>query len=64
MGNGPGVTGPWWRKSSYSSHVSNCVEVAETGGLLFVRDSRHTDLGFLGFAQDEWRSFLLTVSGG
>lgn len=58
-----GAPGLQWRKSSYSSHVSNCVEVAEIGDRFCVRDSRHTDLGLLGFTHNEWAAFLRPVSG-
>ncbi|MEY9213200.1 DUF397 domain-containing protein [Thermobifida halotolerans] len=46
-----------WRKSSYSVGESNCVEVAETPRAVLVRDTRHRDLGHLGFSPAEWAAF-------
>ncbi|RKS05363.1 uncharacterized protein DUF397 [Nocardiopsis sp. Huas11] len=63
MGSGSDVTGVQWWKSSYSDFNSNCVEVAEIGDRLCVRDSRNAELGFLGFTRDEWTAFLEPVSG-
>jgi capsid protein len=37
-----------WRKSSYSdSYGSNCVELAELGTAVGMRDSKNPDGGFL-----------------
>ncbi|MEU0840473.1 DUF397 domain-containing protein [Streptomyces sp. NPDC005962] len=34
---------PEWRKSSYSSDIGNCVEVAEMPGRMAIRDSKNPD---------------------
>ncbi|MGI5121437.1 DUF397 domain-containing protein [Marinactinospora thermotolerans] len=48
-----------WHTSSYSSgNGGNCVEVAECGDAVLVRDTRHRELGHLGFAPAEWTAFL------
>jgi hypothetical protein len=64
MSSGSEARGQWWRKSSYSDvNDGNCVEVADIGDRLCVRDSRNAELGFLRFGRDEWTAFLKPVSG-
>ena len=49
-----------WRKSSYSGGNeggSNCVEVAGSGGLVAVRDSKNRQDGTLVFGAAQWRAF-------
>lgn len=56
-----------WRKSSYSGGNeggSNCVEVAGTGGLVAVRDSKNPRAGALTFSAARWRAFAATVQAG
>jgi hypothetical protein len=36
-----------WRKSSYSVDGPQCVELADTGATVLVRDSKHPDHGHL-----------------
>ncbi|WP_158884366.1 DUF397 domain-containing protein [Amycolatopsis anabasis] len=47
-----------WRKSSYSSDTSNCVEVAFTGSTVGVRDSKDLDAGALFVSPNRWHEFL------
>ncbi|GAA4935930.1 hypothetical protein GCM10023224_15910 [Streptomonospora halophila] len=53
---------PHWRKSSYSTATSNCVEVAElAAGHYAVRDSQHPDTDPLAFDGHAWMAFLTAV---
>jgi hypothetical protein len=48
-----------WRKSSYSDGTGNCVEVAEAGGLIAIRDTKGGGHGaVLEFAEAAWREFV------
>jgi Domain of unknown function (DUF397) len=47
-----------WRKSSYSGNTGNCVEVANLGPLIVVRDSKNPDGPKLVVSRAEWRRFL------
>jgi predicted secreted Zn-dependent protease len=49
-----------WRKSTASA-VANCVEVANSGQTVFVRDSKHPFGPLLAFTADEWRAFIAGV---
>lgn len=53
-------TGAVWRKSSRSNGGNNgaCVEVAFTGPLVAVRDSKNTAAGLLAFPESSWAAFL------
>jgi hypothetical protein len=56
-----------WRKSSYSGGNeggSNCVEVADTGNLIAVRDSKNPSRDALKFSAAQWRAFVATVQAG
>jgi hypothetical protein len=53
--------GAGWRRSSYSGGNeggSNCVEVAGTGGLVGVRDSKNPQYSALVFGATRWRAFI------
>ncbi|XKK41260.1 DUF397 domain-containing protein [Nocardiopsis sp. ARC36] len=52
------TTTPEFRKSSYSNHNQNCVEVADLPGEHLVRDTQNRDLGHLGFTGPEWAAAL------
>jgi hypothetical protein len=39
------MTQPTWRKSSYSTAGSDCVELAELGAAILLRDSKHPEQG-------------------
>ena len=60
-----GTTGqPEWVKSSLSFANGNCVEVADLGGAVGVRNSRKPDGPVLRFTPDEWQAFLGGVRNG
>lgn len=46
-----------WRKSSFSG-ASNCVEVATSGDLVFIRDSKDPEGPVLTTSLDQWRAFV------
>lgn len=51
-----------WRKSSYSSADSECVEVTvDRATSILVRDSKNKNGSPLPFSPAEWRRFLLRV---
>jgi Domain of unknown function (DUF397) len=50
-----------WRKSSYSNPSGNCVEAAELGGGVALRDSRFPDGPTLAFTSATWGAFLRKV---
>jgi len=48
-----------WRKSSRSgTNGGDCVEVAETPRVIFVRDSKDPSGPVLAFTVAEWRAFI------
>ncbi len=53
-----------WRKSSYSGNTGNCVEVADLGYRVAVRDSKDLDGPKLIFTLDEWRGFIQSIKAG
>ncbi|MEW1718411.1 DUF397 domain-containing protein [Streptomyces sp. NPDC093109] len=54
----PEAVGPY-RKSSYSGHNNDCVEIAPTAnGGRAVRDSKDHTRAPLGFARAQWKIFL------
>lgn len=56
---------PMWRKSSFSSADSNCVELADTGDVIGVRDSKlGDDSPVLEFTRAELRTFIQGVKAG
>jgi hypothetical protein len=55
------LAGAHWRKSSYSNWNNQCVEVAQAGATIAVRDSKNPDAGHLTFTTAEWQAFLNQV---
>ncbi|MFR0358045.1 DUF397 domain-containing protein [Streptomyces sediminimaris] len=49
-----------WFRSSHSSGPDGdtCVEVANTPGLIHVRDSKHTDGPRLALTREAWSAFV------
>jgi hypothetical protein len=54
---------PLWQKSTYSS-AGNCVELAQIGKLIAMRDSKDPTGPVLMFTGDEWRAFCGGVLAG
>lgn len=50
-----------WRKSTRSSGTGQCVEVAFTGGIVAVRDSKDPAGPALTFEASQWRAFVCAV---
>lgn len=55
-----------WRKSAYSAQGgASCVEVANTPGMVGVRDTKQAHLGadrtVLSFTPDAWRVFTAKI---
>jgi Domain of unknown function (DUF397) len=51
-----------WRKSSYSGgQGGNCVEVADHGNRVLVRDTKNSTSTTLRFTPDAWRRFANQV---
>ncbi|GAA1799947.1 DUF397 domain-containing protein [Planosporangium flavigriseum] len=53
-----------WKKSSRSSGDGQCVEVADLGDAVAVRDSKDPNGPVLVFTPDEWTAFLHSAKGG
>lgn len=51
-------SGVVWRKSSFSSNGSDCVEIAVIGGNIAVRDSKRRSGPVLVFWRSEWEAFV------
>jgi hypothetical protein len=55
------VSGARWRKSSYSSDMPNCVEVAVADPLVALRDSKNPTGSVLTLPPPAWRVFTTAV---
>jgi hypothetical protein len=54
--------GPRWRKSSFSGGGNtNCVEVAQSGRTIAVRDSKHRSGPILTLTESNWKTFILSM---
>ncbi len=51
-----------WRKSSYSGNSGNCVEVADLGQAVAIRDSKDPAGAVLVIAREEWQGFIQNLS--
>ena len=52
-----------WRRSTWCA-ASNCVEVADVGGAVAVRDSKVADGAVLLYTSDEWSAFVRGIKAG
>jgi hypothetical protein len=52
-----------WRRSSYCADGA-CVEIAEHGDDVLMRDSKHPEQPFLRFDRTTWRDFIDAVANG
>lgn len=57
------LAGLTWRKSTRSV-LDNCVEVASTGDVVAVRDSKNPAGPALVYTHDEWTAFIDGVKDG
>jgi hypothetical protein len=55
--------GATWRKSS-ASGSNGCVEIADTEGSVWVRDTKDRQGPVLFFTRQEWTAFLAGVRAG
>jgi hypothetical protein len=53
-----------WRKSSYSVNSANCVELAESGSAVLMRDSKHPEHGHLAFSRAELAALIGAAKAG
>jgi hypothetical protein len=47
-----------WKKSTRSGPNGDCVEVADLGSAVLVRDSKNPTGAVLAFTRTEWAAFL------
>jgi hypothetical protein len=62
MGSGFGDLN--WRKAQLSVDNGQCVELARTGGMIAIRDSKHPAGPVLQYTPTEWRAFLDGAKNG
>lgn len=61
----PALTRAVWRKSSRSNGAGGeCVEVADSGACVAVRDSKATHTGHLTFSPQAWAVFIAEAHAG
>jgi hypothetical protein len=52
------LTRAQWKKSSYSGNSGNCVEVADLGHAVAIRDSKEPEGAVLVATLDRWRELM------
>lgn len=55
---------PTWRISSFSASGGSCVQMADLGDQVLVRNSNHPDAGTLQLPAEAWGAFLADVKAG
>lgn len=58
------LSGARWHKSSRSSDVANCVEVAFAGPVVAVRDSKNPTGSVLAVPPPAWTAFTTALRAG
>jgi hypothetical protein len=58
------LSGARWHKSTRSSDVANCVEVAVAGPVVAVRDSKNPAGSVLAVPVPAWMAFTTTLRDG
>lgn len=53
-----------WRKSSFSSNQGNCVELADLGERVALRNSKYPDAGTLALDADTMAELIEDVKAG
>ncbi|HMG42747.1 MAG TPA: DUF397 domain-containing protein [Acidimicrobiales bacterium] len=53
-----------WRKSTYSTNGTDCVELATDGERVYVRDSKSPDDGTVTLSAGTWRALLAGAKSG
>ncbi|MFF5110664.1 DUF397 domain-containing protein [Streptosporangium sp. NPDC000509] len=64
MSNPVDPTKAMWRKSSLSGGNGDCVEVADLGDAVAVRDSKDPEGPKLVFARNAWTAFVTDLKNG
>ena len=54
----PDLSRARWRTSSHSGSNGDCVEVADSGARILVRDTKYREGSALAFQPDAWRRFV------
>ncbi|MGV9290341.1 DUF397 domain-containing protein [Streptomyces sp. NPDC003719] len=55
---------PRWFKSSYSAgNGGDCVEVADVGTAVLIRDSKRPDVAILNVPSAQWTAFVRMAAG-
>jgi hypothetical protein len=57
------IDAPAWKRSSRCSG-GQCVEVAQVGDRVLIRDSKNPDVEPLAFTMPEWADFVSGVEAG
>lgn len=52
-----------WRRSTYCADTA-CVEIAEDGDRILMRDSKDSSRPYLGFSRADWRQFVEEIASG